>query len=141
MLPSIRLVALCVFRKEGRILVGRGYDAAKDESFFRPLGGEVEFGELAVEAVRREIIEELGLEIADPTLLGVLENRFTYDGKPCHEVVFVFDAQLEKGVYAMPEVPILDPAWEGPAIWLDLSEPHVAPLYPQGLEDFLNGTD
>lgn len=137
-LPRIRLVALCVFRNQGRILVGRGYDEAKEESFLRPLGGEVEFGELAVEAVRREIDEELGLEIKDPILLGVLENRFNFNAEPGHEVVFVFDAQIDKRVYAMPEVPILDSAWAGPAIWLDLSESPAIPLYPEGLDDILN---
>lgn len=138
-MSSIRLVALCVFRNQGRILVGRGYDEAKKEYFFRPLGGAIEFGELAVETVHREILEELGFKIRDPILLGVLENRFYYNGKSGHEVVFVFDAQLDEQVYAMPDVPILDSAWNGPAVWLDPSESQAIPLYPQGLSDILNG--
>jgi len=70
----IRFVVLCVFRDAGRILVGRGYDDIEDEAFLRPLGGSVEFGETAVDAIRREIREELHAEIADPVLLGVLES-------------------------------------------------------------------
>ena len=42
---QIRPVALCVFHHDKRILVFEGYDKAKDEIFYRPLGGGIEFGE------------------------------------------------------------------------------------------------
>ena len=140
-MPGIRHVAICVFSHRGRILVGRGYDAVKRERFYRPLGGAVEFGELAVEALRREIREELELDIEDPIQLGVIENRFEYCGKPCHEVVFVFDARFtDPNVYAERELPINEPGWEGPAVWLDLRGPALEPLYPSGLGDLLRRT-
>ena len=137
-MSGIRHVAICVFRHRGRILVGRGYDDVKKERFYRPLGGAVEFGELAVEALCREIREELELEIEDPIQLGVLENRFEYRGKPGHEIVFVYDARFtDPNVYAERELPIREPGWEGPAIWLNFEEPAPAPLYPDGLKDLL----
>ena len=81
-MPSIRLLAICAFRHPNRILVGRGFDEQKKEAFFRPHGGAVEFGERAVDALRREIREELGAEIQNPVQLGVLENLFTYRARP-----------------------------------------------------------
>ncbi|NIR81563.1 MAG: NUDIX domain-containing protein, partial [Gemmatimonadetes bacterium] len=90
----IRVIAVCVFRKGNRILVGQAYDDVKDEGFFRPLGGSIQAGETAAEAVRREIREELRLEISEPVQLGVLENIFTFRGEPGHEYVVVFDAEL-----------------------------------------------
>jgi hypothetical protein len=42
---QIRPIALCVFHNNNRILVFEGYDKAKDEIFYRPLGGGIEFGE------------------------------------------------------------------------------------------------
>lgn len=137
-MPKIRHLAICVFRHQGRILIAPGYDDVKQQRFFRPLGGGVKFGELAVDALRREIREELGLEFESPVQLGVLENRFEYRGRPGHEIVFVFDAAfVDASVYARPEVPIAEPGWDGPAEWLDLRKPLSAPLYPDGLEALL----
>ena len=41
----VRTIAICVFKKGGRIFVAEGYDPAKQETFYRPLGGRIEFGE------------------------------------------------------------------------------------------------
>ena len=135
---QIRHVAICVFRDRNRILVAPGYDDVKNERFFRPLGGAVEFGEAAEEALRREIREELGLEIQNVVRLGIVENRFEYRGQPGHEVVFVFNASfVDAGVYSARTLPIREPGWDGPAEWLVLSDSLPAPLYPPGLQELL----
>jgi ADP-ribose pyrophosphatase YjhB (NUDIX family) len=137
-LTGIRTVAICVFHRDGRILVAPGFDDVKNERFFRPLGGAVEFGELAVEAVRREIREELGVEIDNPVQLGIIENRFEYRGQPGHEVVFVFDASFpDRRIYGQRTVPIQEPGWDGPAEWIALDDPFAIPLYPAGLDNLL----
>lgn len=133
---EVRPVAICAFRHAGRILVARGYDAVKGEHFLRPLGGRINFGELAADALRREIREELHAEIEQPELLGVLEDVYVYAGARCHDVVFVFDAKLQDAsLYEQVELPIAEDVWEGPATWQDLSALGTAttPLYPAGL--------
>ena len=141
-MPGVRPVAICVFHHRGRILVARGYDDVKDQRFYRPLGGEIEFGESAADALRREIREELGLEIVQPVQLGVLENRFEFRGRPGHELVFVFDAAFaDPGIYANQGVPLFEPGWDGPAHWLNLQEPSPLPVYPAGLTDLLRGSE
>ena len=138
----IRFVVLCVFRNNNRILVGTGYDGVKDEEFLRPLGGSVEFGETAVDAIRREIREELNTEISAPVQLGVLENIFTCEGKPGHEVVAVFDAELlNPALYEMEEVPLYEEVWGSEARWIDLADLPAMPLYPDGLVELLNSAD
>ena len=62
---QIRSVSLCVFLNKNRILVFEGYDKVKDEIFYRPLGGGIEFGETAEETVRRELREEINAEVDD----------------------------------------------------------------------------
>lgn len=130
----IRVLVICVFSAGRRILVARGLDESKSQHFLRPIGGEVEFGEYAAEALRREVREELGLEISAPTRLGVLENRFSYDGRPGHEVVFVYDARFaDAAVYSKPELPLQEDVWDGFARWVSLDALPDEPLYPDGL--------
>ena len=138
----IRVLSLCVFRHDGRILVGRGYDVSKSEHFLRPIGGEVEFGESSEAALIREVREELGLEIQNATLLGVLENVFSYDGQPGHEVVFVYDAHFaDAAAYAREEIPLNEDVWDGVARWIDLATLPDEPLYPQGVLELLHQMD
>ena len=56
----IRTIAICLFSHNGGILVAEGIDAVKGETFYRPLGGGIEFGEYGADTVAREIREEIG---------------------------------------------------------------------------------
>lgn len=101
----IRPIVICLFRRAGRILVSEAYDSAKGEYFCRPLGGGIEFGEHSRDAVLREIREEVGAEVGRLELVGVLENIFTYEGAPGHELVFVYDAEfVDESLYERGEV-------------------------------------
>jgi len=96
----IRPIALCVFLKNNRILVFEGYDKVKDEIFYRPLGGGIEFGETAEETVRREFMEEINVEVKDIRYLGTLENIYIFNGKLYHEIVMIHDGALvNSGLY------------------------------------------
>lgn len=137
----IRVIAICVFLHDRRILVARGYDSTKSEHFLRPIGGEVEFGESSRDALAREVREELGLEIQDATLLGVLENVFSYDGAPGHEVVFVYDAKFsDAAAYERESLPMNEDVWDGAARWIHLDAPPSDPVYPTGLLELLGET-
>ena len=136
MANEIRPLAICVFRNEGRILVAHGTDPVNGAHFMRPLGGRIEFGELAAAALRREVREELHVEIDHPELLGVMENLFVYGGESNHEIVFVFDACFrDRSLYERQEIPIAEDIWDGPATWVPLDglASGGAPLYPDGL--------
>ena len=62
---TIRSKVICIFRDGKRILVGDAFDPIKNELFYCPPGGGIEFGESSEEALRREIFEELGKEIVN----------------------------------------------------------------------------
>ena len=138
---QIRPIALCVFHNNNRILVFEGYDKAKDEIFYRPLGGGIEFGEKSEEAVRRELKEELNVEIANLRYLGMLENIYTFNGGSYHEVVMVYDGTLvESGLYERDM--ILGKEANGDdirAMWkaLDEFKERKFILYPPGLLELL----
>ena len=144
MKPSrIRPIAICLFRNGDRILVSDGVDPETGGAYCRPLGGSIEFGERAQEAVIREIREELGVEIRDVRLLGVLENLFTLDGQQGHEVVFVFDASfVDESLYQREKLPFTEAGWSsGDARWFDLAKVAQDParLAPEALIEFLEG--
>lgn len=101
----IRPIAICLFRNKNRILVSEGFDSVKQDHYYRPLGGGIEYGESGRTAILREIQEELGVEIENLNLIEVLENIFVYEGQQGHEIVFVFDAEfVDKSLYEQGEI-------------------------------------
>ncbi|MGF6149989.1 NUDIX hydrolase [Pseudomonas fluorescens] len=136
----IRPIALCIFHHDGKILVNEAYDPIKKQTFFRPVGGGIEFGETSVQAIVREVQEELGLPITDVHLLGTLESIFTYSGIPGHEIVQVYDAKFVDGdVYELPHLNAQESdgaafiaKWHSCASFTDES-----PLVPDGLYELL----
>ena len=132
----IRPKAVCICRRGESILVAPAYDSVKQETFYGPPGGGIEFGERAEDAVRREMVEELGVALRDLRLLGVLENIFTYEGESGHEITFVFEATLEdSSLYSVEEIAGVEGLHPFVARWMDLEEFRLdgPPLYPQGL--------
>ena len=75
MLPGqIRVLALVIIKKDSKVLACPGFDKIKNEDFFRLLGGGVDFGENSLDALKRELKEELNAEIINCNLVKVLEN-------------------------------------------------------------------
>ena len=139
-MDKIRVLALAVFWRGDEILVMEGYDPLKRETFYRPLGGGVEFGERVIDALHREMREEIGAEIQDARLLQVLENLFMFNGARGHEIVWMHDAALVDPVfYARDEIVINENGTCGRARWKPLSEFAAgrAILYPDGLLELL----
>jgi 8-oxo-dGTP pyrophosphatase MutT (NUDIX family) len=138
----IRPIVICLFRHGDRILVSKAKDSTKQDYFCRPLGGGIEFGEYSQAAVLREIQEELGAVVENLKLLGVLENIFTYEGQPGHEVVFVYDAEFtDKSLYEQAELLYHELGLAGHFIakWQSVAEieREQVRLVPEGLADFL----
>lgn len=140
-LPHIRTVVLCVLRRGAGVLVCRDLDRVTGQRWHRPPGGGVEFGERAEDALRREIREELGTEIADPRLLGVIENLFVFEGCAGHEIVFVYAATAaDARLYEAEEVAVIESdGTRHEAVWLPLSSFNdpAAPVYPPGIADLI----
>ena len=132
---TIRVVALALLWREGRLLTVEVRDDAGRLKGLRPLGGGVAFGEAWRDALRREMREELGL---DATIRGeplIIENIFTHEGAVGHEIVFL--AQVEADLAALPPQDAFtfheDHGAALIARWIDPNAPG-APLFPEGLE-------
>lgn len=138
---KIRPLALCVFRHEDRILAAEGYDSHKKQTFYRPIGGKIEFGELGAQTVVREVMEEIKQVVTEVRYLGTLENVFIYEGKTGHEIILIYDGTFEdQAVYDMSEI---EGSEDGDLLftarWLTLNyfEGDGPPLYPTGLLELL----
>lgn len=135
----IRPLAICVFRNNNRILVHQGYDSLKQEYFYRPLGGGIEFGETSMDTVCRELMEELSVEVNKESLkyLGTVENIFHFNGLPFHEIIMIYDGVLkDSGLYEQAVIAGKEANGEEVrAVWKDLDEFEAGKsiLYPTGL--------
>lgn len=138
----IRVKAFAVLRNAAGThhLVMRWHDATKGEDFHRLLGGGVELGERSEAAVVREIAEELGATLLEPTLMGVLENIFEFAGERGHEVVFVYAGRLAEGDHVPPEGgTYADNGVPMRVEWRPLDDAGIdVPLYPDGLRELLS---
>jgi 8-oxo-dGTP pyrophosphatase MutT (NUDIX family) len=143
-MSQIRPLAICIFQRNGKILVSEEHDPAKGETFYRPLGGGIEFGEDSRDAIHRELMEEIGAEAKDLVYLGTIENIFTFQGEPGHEIVQVYDGSLvEPGLYEQDAISgyEVDMNLAMKVIWKRLDEfaPGGLILYPDGLYELLTG--
>ena len=131
---TIKVKAMCVFIHDGKVLASPAVEKSKHKHFYRLPGGKIEFGESSVEALHREIQEELGSEIENLRLLDVVENRFEYEGKRGHEIVFVYSGDLaRKELYAQPLIHFTDEGNQYSVEWVEINRliREKIPLYPE----------
>jgi ADP-ribose pyrophosphatase YjhB (NUDIX family) len=136
---KIRPLALGVIRRGDALLVFEGHDDFRGETFYRPLGGGIEFGETSEEALKREFVEELAAEVTVGERIGVLENVFNWQARPGHEIAFMIVAEfVDRSLYARDEFKILDD--DATARWVDVADfrDGTKILYPEGLIELLS---
>jgi ADP-ribose pyrophosphatase YjhB (NUDIX family) len=119
-MQGIRINSLALIKNDSRILVQTGYDKNKNQSFLRLLGGGVEFGETAEQALHREFTEELGCALQNVRFLQIYENIFEYQGEKKHEITFLFSADVEEKITKVDKIKILDSKTEKYAEWVSV---------------------
>jgi len=128
----MKLATLCYLRHEGKTLMLHRIKKENDihQGKWNGLGGKMEAGETPEECVIREVYEESGLRIHNPSLRGVLTFPAFAHEEDWYAFVFTaseFEGTLinsPEGVLRwIPNEQILDlPLWEGDRIflpWLD----------------------
>ncbi len=88
------------------------------ETYYRLLGGSIEFGEESAETVIREYKEELGAHIEVIDYLGCLENIF-HEG---HEIIQLYSLHfVERSPYETMTIPIIDGESNTYATWVPIT--------------------
>lgn len=118
---EIRPIALGLAIKNNKLLVSEGFDKVKNETFYRCLGGGIEFLEKSEEALKREFLEEINVYITVKDFLGISENIFTYQGKKAHELILFYSIEISDENY-QEEYKVIDDHGETIAKWIDINE-------------------
>jgi len=72
------IIAAGVIRKRGRVLIGRRRPEAMLGGLWEFPGGKVERGETLVQAVRREVAEEMGIEVEVGQEIAVVKHAYSH---------------------------------------------------------------
>jgi 8-oxo-dGTP pyrophosphatase MutT (NUDIX family) len=140
----IRNIAICLIEHDNKLFVGEGRDDVKGETFYRPLGGGIEFGELAAQTAIREFKEELNAEIQVLSYCSTLENIFEFNGIKAHQIVIVLQARfVDSAFYGLDNITCIDDNGEFVAKWIDKEEFYSGRkiLYPAGLTAYLKNQE
>jgi 8-oxo-dGTP diphosphatase len=118
--PTIRVAAAVIVDESGRTLVVRKRGTA---AFMQP-GGKIMPGETAVDALHREVAEELGVEVAASSVRALGRHVAEAANEPGHTVdAELFAVTLAGEPRAAAEIDEI--------AWVDPSNPgdvHLAPL-------------
>jgi ADP-ribose pyrophosphatase YjhB (NUDIX family) len=139
----IRVIAVALIVRDGHVLAEEYRESAHHALFLRAPGGGIEFGETAAHAIRRELAEELGVEVEEATLLTVSENLYRLPHRQGHEVVYVF-AVRSAALAALAldaRLPVLDSDTSVGWYRLDALQAGNPPLYPAGILELARSLD
>ncbi len=119
---QIRVLALGLIKKDERVFISQGYDPVKKQTFYRAMGGGVDFGETSLEALQREFQEEIQAQLTNIRYLGCLENLFTFNGKQGHEILQVYQCDFtEPKFYELESLVFAEGDRQKTALWIDAS--------------------
>jgi 8-oxo-dGTP pyrophosphatase MutT (NUDIX family) len=119
---QIRVLALGLVRDRDRIFISEGYDPVKQQSFYRALGGGVEFGETSYEALQREFQEEIQAALTNIQYLGCLENLFTFNGQQGHEIIQLYQCDfVDAKFYQLEQLIFSEGERKKKALWVNIS--------------------
>ncbi len=118
---EIRVLALGLIKDGDRTFISEGYDPVKQQTFYRAMGGGVDFGETSRDALQREFQEEIQAELTNIRYLGCLENLFIFNGKQGHEILQIYQCDfVDHKFYQLEQLIFNEGQRQKKALWVDI---------------------
>ena len=86
--------AVAIITNNNKILLQK----RKQDEFWALPGGKIAVLEKGKETVKRELFEEMGVDVEVSELLDVEENFFSFKGKEFHEFIFMYLTSLNNNM-------------------------------------------
>jgi len=113
-------IGVIIENKKGEILIGKRIGS--HAPYYSIPGGHLELGETFEEAAIKEVLEETGLIIFNPKVIGITNNLRTYKEEGLHYVsITLFTNKFEGEVKAMEPEKCVKWDWYNPR---ELPKPH-----------------
>ena len=70
------------------------FQKRKNYKYYALPGGKIEVLETVKDALKRELIEELGVEVEVKDIVSVVENFFEFNNEKVHQYIFSYEVKL-----------------------------------------------
>lgn len=109
------------------------------QDYYALFGGRIKISESSIDALKREVLEEMGKEIEFVKSIGVIENFFNANDKNYHEILFVSqvefkDAQDKK---ILDTIKTIEKEENTEYIWIDINEIKNIDIRPRTIKNIL----
>lgn len=124
-----------IIKYNGRILLHKN----RNDEFYAIPGGRIKVGEDSISALKREFIEEMGIDINIGKMLGVIENFFEYNNNKYHEIMYVYEGEFKENseLYKEDVITGLEKNENLDFIWKTLEEIKELDIRPVGLKEIM----
>ena len=100
-----------------------GKHSKGEGTYYRPIGGTIEYGERSTDALVREYKEELNVDIIVRKYIGCVENIFKVDGNLGHEIIQLYSVGFKDKInYTRDLFEVVEGKKKAYAKWIPLAD-------------------
>ncbi len=140
MYPRANTLGIIINNKKILLEEQEGVHSKGIGTYYRPIGGTIEFGEKSSETIIREYREEIAVDIVVKRYIACLENIFRIEGSIGHEITQIYLVEfIDQNLYEKESFRVVEGSKTTFTKWISLEEiiDGKKILYPNGLTELL----